>query len=172
MDYEYGVDHYYNNRRGHVPAFGGWDWNDAVSFTECFDTATTQQHLNPQGFLNHHYASYPPQDHDLYIAGDLYDDHHLVAPAVILLPRRRPAKVGHELKAAKRVGVKEEKQNFKTEAREARESNTKTVRRRITAAKPVDEDLYKVSPNLLSIKSKRGRGGGFGCISRCFLPQA
>ena len=80
MTQEYGGEYC---RRGHVPAFGGWDWNDAVPFTQCFETATTQQ----PSYL-HHYPPYP-QDRDLYLAGDLYDNHHLVAPAVILLPRRR-----------------------------------------------------------------------------------
>ncbi|KFK31325.1 hypothetical protein AALP_AA6G097700 [Arabis alpina] len=156
MDYEYGE----YCRRGHVPAFGSWDWNDAVPFTQCFETATTQQQ---PAFL--HYPPYP-QDRDLYLAGDLYDNHHLVAPAVILLPRRR-AKVGQEPVSAKKNASKAE----------ARESNAPTscptpvVRRRTRAPKPVDEDLYKVSPQLLNVKSKRRREGcGFGCISRCFMP--
>nr|VDD28090.1 unnamed protein product [Brassica oleracea] len=42
----------------------------------------------------------------------------------------------------------------------------------MAAPKPVDEDLYKVSPQLLSAKSTKKRGGGFGCISRCFLPTS
>ncbi|ESQ32459.1 hypothetical protein EUTSA_v10005044mg [Eutrema salsugineum] len=160
MDYEYGGGEYY--RRGHVPAFGSWDWNDAVPFTQCFDTATTQQ---PSSIL--HYASYP-QDRDLYLAGDLYDNHHLVAPAVILLPRRR-AKVAQEPKRT----VSKDQHNFKMESREEnapRSCPTPVVRRRTKAPKPVDEDLYKVSPQLLSVKSTKKRGGGFGCISRCFLP--
>uniref|UniRef100_A0A1J3CFQ1 RIN4 pathogenic type III effector avirulence factor Avr cleavage site domain-containing protein n=1 Tax=Noccaea caerulescens TaxID=107243 RepID=A0A1J3CFQ1_NOCCA len=159
MDYEYGGGEYC--RRGHVPAFGSWDWNDAVPFTQCFETATTQQ----PSFL--HYAPYP-QDRDLYLAGDLYDNHHLVAPAVILLPRRR-AKVGQEPKRAS----SKEQQKYKTEARESNAPSscpTPVVKRRKTAPKPVDEDLYKVSPQLLSVKSQKKRGGGFGCISRCFLP--
>ncbi|CAN6876591.1 unnamed protein product [Brassica oleracea var. botrytis] len=158
MDYEYGGGEYC--RRGHVPAFGTWDWNDAVPFTQCFETATTQQQPS---FLQ--YAPYP-QDRDLYLAGgDLYDNHHLVAPAVILVPRRR-AKVGQE---PKRTSSKEQN-NFKTEARECdapASCPTPVVKRR---TKPVDEDLYRISPTLLSVKSTKKRGGGFGCISRCFLP--
>ncbi|CAH8334958.1 unnamed protein product [Eruca vesicaria subsp. sativa] len=152
MDYEYGGGEYC--RRGHVPAFGGWDWNDAVPFTQCFETATTH-HQQPA------YLHYPPYPQDR----DLYDNHHLVAPAVILLPRRR-AKVGQEPKSNSSKG----KHNFKTDARESnapRSCPTPVVKRRTTKPKPVDEDLYKVSPRLLSTKK---RGGGFGCISRCFLP--
>ncbi|CAH8363050.1 unnamed protein product [Eruca vesicaria subsp. sativa] len=165
MDYEYGIGEYY--RRGHVPAFGSWDWNDAVPFTQCFETATTtttQQHQQQQpSFL--HYAPYT-QDRDLYLAGDLYDNHHLVAaPAVILVPRRR-AKVGQEPKKAS----SKEQHKFKTEARESDapiSCPTPVVKRR---TKPVDEDLYRISPTLLTVKSTKKRGGGFGCISRCFLP--
>ncbi|KAF8105648.1 hypothetical protein N665_0157s0214 [Sinapis alba] len=161
MDYEYGGGEYY--KRGHVPAFGSWDWNDAVPFTQCFETATTQQQPS---FV--HYAPYT-EDRDLYLAGDLYDNHHLVAPAVILVPRRR-AKVGQE---PKRTSSKEQ-QNFKTEARESDapiSCPTPVVKRRTTKTpKPVDEDLYRISPTLLSVKSTKKRGGGFGCISRCFLP--
>ncbi|EOA14108.1 hypothetical protein CARUB_v10027249mg [Capsella rubella] len=166
MDYEYGGGEYC--KRGHVPAFGSWDWNDAVPFTQCFETATTTtttatQQPPPQAFL--HYAPYSHhQDRDLYLAGDLYDNHHLVAPAVILLPRRR-AKVGQE-PAEKKRNVSKEQHNYKTEAREA--NAPVNVKRRMKTPKPVDEDLYKVSPQLLSVKSKRKRG--FGCISRCFLP--
>ncbi|RID76472.1 hypothetical protein BRARA_B03441 [Brassica rapa] len=161
MDYEYGGGEYC--RRGHVPAFGGWNWNDAVPFTQCFETATTQQ----PSYLHHHYPPYP-QDRDLYLAGDLYDNHHLVAPAVILLPRRR-AKVGQE---PKRTSSKEQ-HKFKKDARESnapRSCPTPVVKPRTARPKPVDEDLYKVSPRLLSLKSTKKRGGGFGCISRCFLP--
>ncbi|XP_010482098.1 PREDICTED: uncharacterized protein LOC109124825 [Camelina sativa] len=166
MDYEYGGGEYC--RRGHVPAFGSWDWNDAVPFTQCFETATTQQ----PAFL--HYAPYPHQDRDLYLAGDLYDNHHLVAaPAVILLPRRR-AKVGQEPGTEKKRNVSKEQHNYETDARELNAPTscpTPVVKRRMKAPKPVDEDLYKVSPQPLSVKSKRKRGGGgFGCISRCFLP--
>lgn len=72
-------------RRGDAPAFGSGNWNDAVPFTQCFETATTQQ----PAIL--HYAPYT-QDRDLYLEDDLYDNHHhhhLVSPAVIVLPRRR-----------------------------------------------------------------------------------
>ncbi|KAJ4900806.1 Uncharacterized protein Rs2_14757 [Raphanus sativus] len=162
MDYEYGgVGEYC--RRGHVPAFGSWDWNDAVPFTQCFETATTTTHHQQPSFL--HYAAYP-QDRDLYLAGgDLYDNHHLVAPAVILVPRRR-ARVGQE---PKRTSSKEQ-HKFKTEARESDapiSCPTPMVKRR---TKPVDEDLYRISPTLLSVKSTKKRGGGFGCIPSCFLP--
>ncbi|XP_010552015.1 PREDICTED: uncharacterized protein LOC104822468 isoform X2 [Tarenaya hassleriana] len=142
MDYEYGE----YCRRGHVPAFGSWDWNDAVPFTQCFETAR--------------------QDRDLYVAGDLYGD-HLFAPAMIVVPRHR-AKVGQEPPRAKRATNKED-----CSLKAAREydapATCPTPSSRRPAPKPVDEDLYTISPELVKAKSKRGNGG-FGCFSRCFLP--
>ncbi|CAH8388021.1 unnamed protein product [Eruca vesicaria subsp. sativa] len=158
MDYEYSGGEYC--RKGDLPAFGSWNCNDAVPFTQCFETATTQQQL--------HYAPYR-QDRDLYLDGDLYDNHHhCVTPAVILLPRRR-AKVGQEPKRA----TSKDQHNFKNDAREldaATNCPTPVEKRRMAAPKPVDEDLYKVSPQILSVKSTKKKGGGFGCIPRCFLP--
>ncbi|RID43523.1 hypothetical protein BRARA_I00378 [Brassica rapa] len=157
MDYEYRGEYC---RRGDVPAFGSWNWNDAVPFTQCFETATT-----PQPAILH-YAPYP-QDRDLYLEDDLYDSHHhhhLVSPAVILLPRRK-SRVGQE---PKRDTSKEE-HNFKNEATRC---PTPVEKRRMAAPKPVDEDLYKVSPQVISSKSTKKRGGVFGCISRCFLPTS
>lgn len=59
----------------------------------------------------------------------------------------------------KRIGSKEQ-HNYKTEARELNapvSCPTPVVKRRMKAPKPVDEDLYKVSPQLLSVKSKKVR---------------
>lgn len=67
-------------RRGHhqVPAFGSWDWNDDVPFTECFETA------RQVGLLRYSYS----EERDLYVTGDLYEN-NVVTPAMIVVPRRR-----------------------------------------------------------------------------------
>lgn len=64
-----------------MPAFGSWDWNDNLPFTQCFETA------RQGGFLHYSYNS-ETEDQDLYVAGDLYDN-HVVTPAMIVVPRRR-----------------------------------------------------------------------------------
>ncbi|KAJ7961669.1 Pathogenic type III effector avirulence factor Avr AvrRpt-cleavage: cleavage site protein [Quillaja saponaria] len=86
------MEDYYNYRpmRNHVPAFGSWDWNDNLPFTECFESA------RQAGLLRYSYS----EDRDLYVAGDLYEN-DVVTPAMIVVPRRK-AKVGEE-------NVKEEK---------------------------------------------------------------
>lgn len=66
--------------RSQVPAFGSWDWNQDLPFTQCFESATQA------GLLR--YTSYSDEDRDLYVAGDLYEN-DVVTPAMIVVPRRR-----------------------------------------------------------------------------------
>lgn len=70
------VQDYY--RRSHVPAFGSWDWNNDLPFTQCFETA------RQTGLLRYSYA----EDRDLYVAGDLYEN-DVVTPAMIVVPRKK-----------------------------------------------------------------------------------
>ncbi|KAF2292525.1 hypothetical protein GH714_025191 [Hevea brasiliensis] len=69
-------DYYYSGN--HVPAFGSWDWNDDLPFTQCFESA------RQAGLLRYSYS----EDRDLYVTGDLYES-DVVAPAMIVVPRRR-----------------------------------------------------------------------------------
>lgn len=65
-------------KKSHVPAFGSWDCNDDLPFTQCFETA------RQAGLLRYSYS----EDRDLYVAGDLYQN-DVVTPAMIVVPRRR-----------------------------------------------------------------------------------
>lgn len=69
-------DYYYS--RSHVPAFGSWDWNNDLPFTQCFESA------RQAGLLRYSYS----EDRDLYVTGDLYEN-DVVTPAMIVVPRRR-----------------------------------------------------------------------------------
>ncbi|XP_065876054.1 uncharacterized protein [Euphorbia lathyris] len=135
-------DYYYS--RNHVPAFGSWDWNNDLPFTQCFESA------RQAGLLRYSYSD----DRDLYVAGDLYDN-DVVTPAMIVVPRRK-AKI-------RQSRVKDEKNWVKEEA-----PNTKTSTMARPTPKPVDEDLYKIPPELLYAKPKKKRGLGF--FSSCLLP--
>ncbi|KAB2074762.1 RPM1-interacting 4 -like protein [Gossypium arboreum] len=137
------MDDYY--RRSHVPAFGSWDWNNDLPFTQCFETA------RPTGMLRYSYS----EDRDLYVAGDLYEN-DVVTPAMIVVPRRR-TKVGQ-------THSKEgKKQRWEvSDGKEAPEPRPRPT------PKPVDEDLYKISPDLLYAKPKKKRGLSF--FSSCLLP--
>ena len=64
--------------RNHIPAFGSWDCNDDLPFTQCFESA------RQAGLIRCSYSG----DRDLYVAGDLYEN-NIVTPAIIVAPRRR-----------------------------------------------------------------------------------
>ncbi|XP_057451447.1 uncharacterized protein LOC130743285 isoform X2 [Lotus japonicus] len=141
------MDEYYY-KRNHVPAFGSWDWNDNLPFTQCFESA------RQAGLLRYSYAA--SEEQDLYVAGDLYEN-HVVTPAMIVVPRRREKVRGPQDKDVK-------KQNWVNSVKEPQ--NTGPISR--PTPKPVDEDLYKISPELLYVKSTKKRG--FCFFLSCLLP--
>ncbi|EEF35096.1 conserved hypothetical protein [Ricinus communis] len=115
-------DYYYS--RNHVPAFGSWDWNNDLPFTQCFESA------RQAGLLRYSYS----EDRDLYVAGDLYEN-DVVTPAMIVVPRRR-AKV-------RQPRVKEEKKqpNWVVSDMKEASSPTSNLMASRPTPKPVDEDL-------------------------------
>ncbi|XP_054784838.1 uncharacterized protein LOC129291490 [Prosopis cineraria] len=150
-------EYYY--RRSHVPAFGSWDWNDNLPFTECFESATQG------GFFRYTFSDSDHQDRDLYVAGDLYQN-DVVTPAMIVVPRPTKTKV-----KKRQAETGEEKHKWESEFEGTRSSSTNTdhiigVPR--PAPKPVDEDLYRISPELLYQKHRKKRG--LGIFSSCLLP--
>ncbi|CAA3001416.1 uncharacterized protein LOC111371295 [Olea europaea var. sylvestris] len=144
-------------RRSHVPAFGSWDCNDDLPFTQCFESA------RQAGVCRY---SYSDEDRDLYVAGDLYEN-DVVTPAMIVVPRRR-AKRGYPQE-------KEEKKEAATWVVCDNDSDMKASPSPVTASPParpppkaVDEDLYKISPALLRAQTKKKKAWGF--FSSCLLP--
>lgn len=131
-----------------MPAFGSWDWNSDLPFTQCFESA------RQAGLLRYSYS----EDRDLYVAGDLYEN-DVVTPAMIVVPRRRT-------KAREQRQTAKEKQSWKVND-EVMEPASPIPASRPTP-KPVDEDLYKISPHLLYSKSKKK--GVLGFFSSCLLP--
>ncbi|KAG2381019.1 uncharacterized protein HKW66_Vig0203920 [Vigna angularis] len=146
-------EYYY--KRHHVPAFGSWDWNDNLPFTQCFESA------RQAGLLRYSYSE--SEDRDLYVTGDLYEN-DVVTPAMIVVPRRRthfivgPTIVNdtHDSCHRKRyvASMKKEakKQNWVSNVKEL-SSPTNPIPR--PKPKPVDEDLYKISPELLYAKTRK-----------------
>ncbi|KAH6814256.1 hypothetical protein C2S51_023274 [Perilla frutescens var. frutescens] len=132
--------------RSHVPAFGSWDCNGDLPFTQCFESA------RQAGLLRYSYS----EDRDLYVAGDLYEN-DVLTPAVIVVPRRRgKAEYGRE-----REGKKDAWAMCDCEC------ELSPAPRR-PSAKAVDEDLYKISPHLLRRHAKRKRG--WGIFTSCLRP--
>lgn len=142
-------DYYFSGNR--VPAFGSWDCNEGLPFTECFERARQAR------LLRCTYA----EDRDLYAAGDLYDHNDVVTPAMILVPRRR-VKQG-KLRGRDPWVVCDSEMGVK----EPPSPLTPSPPRR--APKAVDEDLYQISPDLLHARHTRKRTWGF--LSSCLRPS-
>ncbi|KAK6145146.1 hypothetical protein DH2020_021966 [Rehmannia glutinosa] len=132
----------FNLKRSHVPAFGSWDCNyDDLPFTQCFESA------RQAGLLRYSYS----EDRDLYVAGDLYEN-HVVTPAVIVVPRHR-GKTGYpKEKEVKKDGwvVCDYDCDFK-----APPSPVPAAPPHRSAPKAVDEDLYRISPDLIRANAKK-----------------
>lgn len=98
------------------------------------------------------------EERDLYVTGDLYEN-NVVTPAMIVVPRRRANVVDqHEKETKLKNWISDDVDS---------ESPSPTPLPRPTS-KPVDEDLYKISPGLVYAKAKKKRGLCF--FSSCLLP--
>ncbi|XP_061351092.1 uncharacterized protein LOC133296159 [Gastrolobium bilobum] len=133
-------------KRNHVPAFGSWNWNDDLPFTQCFESA------RQAGLLRYSYSE--SEERDLYVTGDLYEN-DVVTPAMIVVPRRREKVHGQHEKEAK-------KHNWVTKEPLSPISVPRPT------PKPVDEDLYKISPELLYARTRKKKGLCF--FPSCLLP--
>ncbi|XP_051142160.1 uncharacterized protein LOC127259056 [Andrographis paniculata] len=145
-------------RRSHVPAFGSWDCNYDLPFTQCFESA------RQAGLL--HYSF--PEEQDLYVAGDLHEN-DVVTPAMIVVPRRRGKRGYPKGKEGKKDGWVMCDDDCEVKSGGSPVSVSPHAFPSPTAApKAVDEDLYKISPHLLRQHAKRKRA--WGIFSSCLRP--
>ncbi|XP_054789744.1 uncharacterized protein LOC129295270 isoform X1 [Prosopis cineraria] len=142
----------YFYKRTQVPAFGSWDWDESLQFTQCFESA------RQAGLMRNSYSD-DSEERDLYVAGDLYEN-DVVIPAMIVVPRRRTL----QAKVRKQNEKEGKKQNWVSS--DVKETSTRSPEK--PNPKPVDEDLYKISPELLYAKTRKKRG--FGFFSSCLMP--
>nr|XP_043636626.1 uncharacterized protein LOC122607672 [Erigeron canadensis] len=165
MDYDYE----YEYKRNHVPAFGSWDCNnDDLPFTQCFESA------RQAGLLRYSYS----EDRDLYVTGDLYDN-NVVTPAMIVVPRRKgkggTAGYPHVKKDAWVVCDYEYDYPNYDDFCDAKQPPSPIIiatpppppPSHVKKTKAVDEDLYRISPELLRAKPKRKK---WGLFSSCMQP--
>ncbi|KAL3850463.1 hypothetical protein ACJIZ3_012345 [Penstemon smallii] len=162
------MDEFYFRKTSHVPAFGSWDCNNEEEeededdhlpfpFTQCFESA------RQAGLLRYSYS----EDRDLY-------DNHLVAPAVIVVPRRRREGKGGPGRNKEGWVMCDYDYDYEYECdakAAAGAAPSPVVVSHIPTCKPkaVDEDLYKISPDLLRPHPKRK--GGWGFFSSCLRPS-
>ncbi|KAL8258909.1 hypothetical protein R6Q59_026862 [Mikania micrantha] len=155
-------------RGNHIPAFGSWDCNNHLPFTQCFESA------RQTAFVGYGYGY--PQDRDLYVAGDLYEN-NVVTPAMIVVPRRR-RKTPVRLKKESRVVCNYDYDYFYGGKEGPSPSPEKSVKivDNVTVkvqSKAVDEDLYKISPDLLRPPPRRKqKSKRWGLFSMCLHPAS
>ncbi|KAL1540996.1 hypothetical protein AAHA92_25271 [Salvia divinorum] len=144
------MDEFEFNKRRHVPAFGSWDCNGDLPFTQCFESA------RETGLLR--------CERDLYVAGDLYDNDGFT-PAMIVVPRHR-GKNSRKKDGKKKKGRVVWNCEFELKA-PGSPAESSAVHR--PPPKAADEDLYKISPDLLRAQSRRKIGWKllWSCLSPC-----
>ncbi|XP_019198481.1 PREDICTED: uncharacterized protein LOC109192344 isoform X2 [Ipomoea nil] len=168
-----------SKRSGHIPAFGEWDKADGLPITQYFECAR-------QAGLIRYSAEYDP-----YITAanggagedDLYAVKNFHQPPTP--PRRRSAAYTTTVPTRKVKGGKSCPQYAKGQKRpvgiepgKTRSGSQKQFQEQVSMKsirdvthpqrpKPVDEDLYKIPPELLH---QRNRKKVFGFFSRCLAP--
>ncbi|XP_073013608.1 uncharacterized protein [Typha latifolia] len=126
-------------KRAQIPAFGNWDYCNELPITQYFESAM-------QAGVFH--GKYFGEDGDLFkfpatAKPTYYHRHH------------------HNNKKVKKSGVQKQQHQIEEEQqrkpRNACNFAEQTPTRKTRVAKPVDEDLYKIPPELLYQKSKMKR---------------
>ncbi|KAK8674343.1 hypothetical protein V6N13_112635 [Hibiscus sabdariffa] len=149
------MDDYY--RRNRVPAFGSWDWNNDLPFTQCFESA------RQTGLLRYSYS----EDRDLYVAAGNFYENDVVTPAMIVVPRKRTKVQGSHVKQSRKQSW--EASHVKQAAVSAAAAEASPIPKAKPRPKPVDEDLYKISPDLLYARAKKKKG--LCLFSCCLVPS-
>ncbi|XP_057472913.1 uncharacterized protein LOC130761436 [Actinidia eriantha] len=132
------------SRRSQVPAFGSWECEGDFPFTQCFDSA------RQPGLVRYSTYCEDDEDGDLYVPGDLYDH--------VAMPKEK----SHYRHVREEAWVVCE---IRKEPPSPVSSPPPPPSRK--APKPVDEDLYNLSPEVLHSSPKRKRGWGF--FSSCLM---
>ncbi|KAK9082679.1 hypothetical protein Scep_029150 [Stephania cephalantha] len=152
-------------KRNHVPAFGNWDYADGLPITQYFESVESARQA---GLFRHSYGE-----------RDLYED-DLKKTVITVVPRPRKVKSGEEKQYG--YGKEQRKQGRVCDAAvPPRKQHSRAISppspqspppppppRR--APKAVDEDLYKISPELLYSNTNHKRKKVFGFFS-CLVPS-
>ncbi|KAF8370104.1 hypothetical protein HHK36_031861 [Tetracentron sinense] len=136
------MDHKWRN----IPAFGDWDYANDLPITQYFESATQA------GLLRHRSSG----EGDLYKAGDLCGDDLKIPPRSTVVHRRKTKVSGRRY-----PHVKEQKKQGKvSDLTEQPRQQHATKPPPPRAPKAVDEDLYKIPPELLHTNPKRTKVSG------------
>ncbi|CAL9157994.1 unnamed protein product [Musa hybrid cultivar] len=154
--------------RPHIPAFGSWDYCDDLPITQYFESAMQAGLVRgrPFGedadFLKVTADTVKPTHHH-------HHHHHHQRKVLNLLPGTRVLRLFALILAhqVKKPGERQYQQGQQRKQGKASDVTAQATPRRPRAAKAVDEDLYKIPPELLYQKPKRKRllkGLWSGCL--------
>ncbi|KAF9610671.1 hypothetical protein IFM89_023927 [Coptis chinensis] len=151
-------------KRSHVPAFGNWDYEDGLPITQYFESA------RQAGLFRYTYNG----EADLYsCSGYDYEQDLYKKPATITVVPRRKMKTKEADYQPHVTGQRKQRKVYDVEqtARQRQQcQKSKTVLPSNRAPKAVDEDLYKIPPELL-YSSYPKKKITFGFFSRCLVPS-
>lgn len=154
-------------RSGQIPAFGNWDYANELPITQYFETAR-QAGLVRYSSSSGESDPYVRTDRDLY-AVDFKKPLRNIPPSKKGTRNRgRVVVVKDKDKEKECVKVNMRKQGKVCDVTEQARKPVSQARV-VRLAKPVDEDLYKIPPELLRT-TKRKKMLGF--ISKCLVPAA
>ncbi|CAB4316042.1 unnamed protein product [Prunus armeniaca] len=172
------MDQDYYKRSGQIPAFGNWDYANELPITQYFECA------RQAGLIR--FSSSSGESADAYVRpADLYAVNHLNKPK----PSRKQqaaTRIGTREKRGPRAHVMEQKKqqakvcdvtqpptkHYEYHVQQSNRTRSNDAVPRVTPRfptrppKPVDEDLYKIPPELLH-KTKRKKMLGLLC---CLVP--
>ncbi|CAL5194963.1 unnamed protein product [Lathyrus oleraceus] len=144
----------YCKRSGQIPAFGNWDIANELPITRYFENA------RQAGLIRYSSSS---GETDSYLRGDEHDLY-----AVQKETRNRETAMR---KQGKVYNVTEYPRKAVNKKKKTLHVNDVVCKAPLPTRlpKPVDEDLYKISPELLRTTKRKKM---FGFISMCLLPTA
>uniref|UniRef100_A0A7N0VIC7 Uncharacterized protein n=1 Tax=Kalanchoe fedtschenkoi TaxID=63787 RepID=A0A7N0VIC7_KALFE len=144
---------YYNKKSGQIPAFGNWDYANDLPITQYFECA------RQAGLIRYSCSG----DVDLYSTAK--------PPQTAARPKSRGGG-GGVTDQARRQRQRKKSSDVKQSARKLKDQNGDVYRPKVKIVnivpKPVDEDLYKIPPELLRTSKKKKM---FGFFSRCLVPS-
>ncbi|XP_042411588.1 uncharacterized protein LOC122001075 isoform X2 [Zingiber officinale] len=127
-----------DRRHGYIPAFGDWDYSDDLPITQYFESAMQA------GLLRGHFHGEAPAYDDLFKSSHSIKQHQEEQAQII-------KKIGDPKQQQQQQRGQERSQGKKVY--DAGRAQTRPRR----APMAVDEDLYKIPPELLQEKPRRKR---------------
>ncbi|XP_059628584.1 uncharacterized protein LOC132271273 isoform X2 [Cornus florida] len=171
------MEEYCGKRSGQIPAFGNWDYTNDLPITQYFECA------RQAGLIRYSSSS---GECDLYVAdADPYavdSKKHPLRPSVVPprknkeeQMRRKVIKVCDVTKVPRKQAFLSQKQQLKQQQQLPKHHHNAIHHRKYISGqqqqpnptKPVDEDLYKIPPELLRTSNRKKMLGFF---SRCLVP--